>query len=151
VTTVPEGPGGEELPTSEHRHSRVQLFRFSAATWNSHRIHYDVEFARSEGHRDVVVQSTLLGEVLARRGVEAVGAEASLLSVAWRNEATVVADETLRWEGEIVASSPDPEAPGCDRVEIACRITGDDGVAAVTGQVLVRRPRADSSAQTRRS
>jgi 3-methylfumaryl-CoA hydratase len=36
--------------------SRVDLFRFSAATYNSHRIHYDLPYARDEeGYPDLVV------------------------------------------------------------------------------------------------
>lgn len=140
MTTDREPSSGASLPTTAHRHSRVQLFRFSAATWNSHRIHYDIELARAEGHRDVVVQSTLHGEMLARRALEALGPGASLLAVSWRNEATVVADEPLHWEGEVLTTSPDEDAPGCERVEVGCRITGVDGDVAARGTVVVRRP-----------
>jgi len=38
----------------------VQLFRFSALTFNAHRIHYDLPWARQvEGHRDVVVHGPM--------------------------------------------------------------------------------------------
>ena len=39
----------------------LQLFRFSAATWNPHLIHYDREYAQTEGYPDVLVQSHLHG------------------------------------------------------------------------------------------
>ena len=39
---------------------RLQLFAFSAATWNTHRIHTDPGYAASEeGYPDVLVQSHL--------------------------------------------------------------------------------------------
>lgn len=42
------------------------LFRFSALTFNSHRIHYDLEYARNvEGYPDLVVQGPLLALLLA--------------------------------------------------------------------------------------
>jgi hydroxyacyl-ACP dehydratase HTD2-like protein with hotdog domain len=39
--------------------SHLQLFLFSAATANPHRIHYDQSYARSEGYPDVIVQAHL--------------------------------------------------------------------------------------------
>jgi 3-methylfumaryl-CoA hydratase len=39
----------------------VELFRFSAATFNSHRIHYDVQYTRdTEGYPDLVVHGPLV-------------------------------------------------------------------------------------------
>ena len=37
----------------------VLLFRFSAPTYNAHRIHYDREYARSEGYPGLVVHGPL--------------------------------------------------------------------------------------------
>jgi acyl dehydratase len=37
----------------------IELFLFSAALWLPHRIHYDREFARSDGHRGLVVHGPL--------------------------------------------------------------------------------------------
>ena len=39
----------------------LQLFRFSAVTWNSHRIHYDQEYARDvEGYPNLLIHSPYL-------------------------------------------------------------------------------------------
>jgi 3-methylfumaryl-CoA hydratase len=50
----------------------VLLFRFSALTYNAHRIHYDRDYARGEGYPDLVVhgplQALLMAE-LARPGL----------------------------------------------------------------------------------
>lgn len=54
----------------------VDLFMFSAAIWLTHRIHYDREYARSEGYSDLLVPGPLqssyiaqmLGEVARRHG-----------------------------------------------------------------------------------
>jgi 3-methylfumaryl-CoA hydratase len=57
----------------------VVLFRFSALTYNAHRIHYDVPYVTAEGYPDLVVhgplQALLMGECLRRSGVPMVGAE----------------------------------------------------------------------------
>lgn len=55
------------------------LFRFSALTYNAHRIHYDLDFVRQEGYGDVVVhgplQALMMGELFRRNGVDLVGRE----------------------------------------------------------------------------
>jgi len=45
---------------------RVALFRFSALTFNGHRIHYDESYAKSEGYPDIVVHGPLLALLLLR-------------------------------------------------------------------------------------
>jgi 3-methylfumaryl-CoA hydratase len=43
------------------RPGALQLFRFSAVTWNSHRIHYDQEYAREvEGYPNLLIHSPYL-------------------------------------------------------------------------------------------
>jgi 3-methylfumaryl-CoA hydratase len=61
--------GGQQLP--EHAHwrveflaSRVALFRFSALTFNGHRIHYDQQYALHEGYPDLVVHAPLIALLL---------------------------------------------------------------------------------------
>ncbi len=45
----------------------TQMFFFSAATYNGHRIHYDKEWASDrEGYDDVLVQGPLQSALLAR-------------------------------------------------------------------------------------
>jgi 3-methylfumaryl-CoA hydratase len=54
--------------------SPTALFRFSALTYNAHRIHYDVPYAQDEGYAGLVVhgplQALLMGEFLRRSGVD---------------------------------------------------------------------------------
>jgi len=53
------------------------LFRFSALTYNAHRIHYDHNWVRQEGYGDLVVhgplQALMMGELVRRRGDGLVG------------------------------------------------------------------------------
>ena len=55
---VPAGADGREAVTSQLiAPDPVQLFRYSALTFNAHRIHYDRDYARrKEGYRALVVQ-----------------------------------------------------------------------------------------------
>ncbi|MCW2724091.1 MAG: 3-methylfumaryl-CoA hydratase [Frankiales bacterium] len=57
----------------------VLLFRFSALTYNAHRIHYDAAYAAQEGYPGLVIhgplQALMMGELIRRSGVSAVGQE----------------------------------------------------------------------------
>lgn len=57
----------------------VTLFMFSSATANAHRIHYDLDFARSEGHPELVVhgplQVLLMAGALSAQGEDFTGRE----------------------------------------------------------------------------
>lgn len=123
---------GEVCPPRHYSHSRVQLFRFSAVSWNSHRIHYDAPFAASEGFPGVVVQSTLHGEMLTQYALEWAGPGACLESVSWRNRATAVADEPLTWTATVQEVAARPAGL---RVSLEVSIVKDDGSACVTGTV----------------
>ena len=91
---TPEPAPGIMSWTATH----VQLFRFSAVSWNAHRIHYDLEFARESGFSGVLVQSTLHGELLARAALTAAGDGARLRRIAWRNRHPAFAGQTLRYQ-----------------------------------------------------
>ncbi|MGW1780837.1 acyl dehydratase [Streptomyces sp. NPDC002143] len=127
---------GEVCAPLRYAHSRVQLFRFSAVSWNSHRIHYDAAFAVSEGFPDVVVQSTLHGETLGRHALAWAGPDARLLAVSWRNAATATAGEPLTWTAT-VRSVTDSGSDSDDGVRVALdvSIVKEDGTPCVTGTV----------------
>ncbi|QQM45847.1 hotdog family protein [Streptomyces liliifuscus] len=123
---------GDVCPPRRYTHSRLQLFRFSAVSWNSHRIHYDAGFAASEGFSDVVVQSTLHGETLTRYALEWAGADACLASVSWRNVTTAVAGEPLTWTATVRTVAPCGSGV---RVTLDVSVLRDDGAPCVTGHV----------------
>lgn len=106
----------------------VQLFRFSAVSWNSHRIHYDLEFARESGFPGVVVQSTLHGELLARAALTAAGDGARLRRIAWRNKQPAFAGQTLRYHAVAAGSG------------LAVTATGPHGRVCASADVRLSAP-----------
>lgn len=83
VSAVAPAPEGEPF-ASQSREPFISLevdskllFRFSALTYNAHRIHYDHEYVRQEGYDDLVVhgplQALMMGELLRRSGVDILG------------------------------------------------------------------------------
>lgn len=61
---------GDEIGTLEQAPDAVDLFLYSAAAWAPHRIHYDLDYARSEGHAGLVVHGPLQAAYLARLASE---------------------------------------------------------------------------------
>jgi 3-methylfumaryl-CoA hydratase len=60
-----EDPGEQDPITRSITPDPVMLFRYSALTFNSHRIHYDRDYARiKEGYPSLVIQGPLLATLL---------------------------------------------------------------------------------------
>lgn len=83
-STLPPSSEGSEPPRTSSRELSLTLevdsallFRFSALTYNAHRIHYDHEYVKEEGYDDLVVhgplQALMMGELLRRTGIDLVG------------------------------------------------------------------------------
>ena len=93
--------------------SPAMLFRYSALTFNSHRIHYDVDYARDvEGYPDLVVHGPLTATLLSDLAQSETGA--TLQSFSFRGVAPLFGDEPLIISGrtangeiELWASRPD--------------------------------------------
>jgi len=96
----------------------VLLFRFSALTYNAHRIHYDREYARAEGYPGLVVHGPLQALLMADLARTSRPAEYS-----YRLVAPLYDDQGL-----IVSAWPDGDA-----VRVSCRDATDRVTA--TGQI----------------
>jgi 3-methylfumaryl-CoA hydratase len=92
------GPARADAPADEWVEERVPdavlLFRYSALTFNSHRIHYDLPYATQvEGYPDLVVHGPLLATLLAdlaRRG-----SGRSVRAIRFRARAPVFANQRI--------------------------------------------------------
>lgn len=92
---------GDELTELEKEITHAQLFRYSAITWNAHRIHYDPEYARSEGHPNALVQQHFHGAVVQQRVMDWLGDDGALESLEWRNVGRAVPGKTLYAGAEV--------------------------------------------------
>ena len=71
------------------------LFRFSALTFNTHRIHYDAPYAREvERYRGLVVHGPLIASLLLQLAADHLG-DNRLRRFAFRGVSPAIADETL--------------------------------------------------------
>lgn len=104
TTKIPSISVGTPITPYRVTPTTIQLFRFSAVTWNAHRIHYDTAYARSEGYPDVLVQSHLHGCFLADAVLNWAGPQATLQALRWENRSIAVAGDTLTVTGTVTAA-----------------------------------------------
>jgi hydroxyacyl-ACP dehydratase HTD2-like protein with hotdog domain len=125
---------GDELPPAVRNASRVQLFLYSAATWNPHRIHYDADYARVEGHPDVIVHGPLQGAWLTQYVTDWAGPRARLVHAGWQNRASALPEQDLTFRGRVSGIDG-------DRVSLEVWEEGPDGRVLVPGRAVVSLPR----------
>lgn len=123
------------IPALVKQPTRLQLFMFSAVTWNAHRIHYDAAYAGEEGYPDVLVQSHLHGCFLCEAVVRAIGGQARLVRFAWQNRRYAVAGDTLTCSGNAV-NVEDSEAGRLVDYELEERNQRDEVCATGSATVL---------------
>ena len=92
---------GEELPAMVKNATRAQLFLFSAATNNPHRIHYDREYAAVEGHPDVLVHGPLQGAWLHQFVADWAGPRGRVIALSWQNRARAFPESDLTFRGRV--------------------------------------------------
>jgi hydroxyacyl-ACP dehydratase HTD2-like protein with hotdog domain len=130
---------GAALEAVAYTTSTVMVFRYSAATWNTHRIHYDRAYALAEGYPDVLVQSHLHGAFLARYCSDWAGEEGRLLELGLRVRRFAIAGETLTVVG-VVGSL---ERIGGERAGVTLELTetrGSDLETCVAGTARIEVP-----------
>ena len=128
---------GDELPGRVHTPTRLTLFLFGVAYWTPHRIHYDPEWARSEGYDDVLVTANLLSAYTAELLTEWAGDPGCLRTLQERNVAAAVAGDKLEITGRVAEVEP---APGGGLVRCDLRVVKQDGTAVVEGRATVALP-----------
>lgn len=125
---------GDTIRSLEVRPTHVQLFRFSAATWNAHRIHYDAEYARSEGYPDVLVHSHLHASYLCQSVLDWAGGVARLRRFRWENRAVATPGDALTCIGNVTDIRRSPQGIELD---IEMFETRQDGTVCVLAWATV--------------
>jgi hydroxyacyl-ACP dehydratase HTD2-like protein with hotdog domain len=133
---------GEQMPTLDVTVDETQLFFFSAATYNGHRIHYDKQWAQTvEGYDDVLVQGPLQAALLARAIGDWIGGRGRLVSFAVQNRATAYPGELLTFGGEVTDKRLSDAGAGLVDLDIAGR---RDDTVLMPGTATVELPRRET-------
>ncbi|OBF85281.1 acyl dehydratase [Mycobacterium sp. 852002-51163_SCH5372311] len=112
---------GEQIPTLSVTADETQLFFFSAATYNGHRVHYDKVWAESEGYDDVLVQGPLQAALLARAICDWIGGRGRLVSFSVQNRAVAYPGQQLLFGGTVTGKRITDEGAGLLDLDIAGR------------------------------
>ena len=130
---------GEQIPTLTVTVDETQLFFFSAASYNGHRIHYDKEWARTvEGYDDVLVQGPLQAALLARAIGDWIGGRGRLVSFAVQNRAVAYPGQQLSFGGTVTGKRLTENRAGLVDLDIAGR---RDDTVLMPGTATVELPR----------
>jgi hydroxyacyl-ACP dehydratase HTD2-like protein with hotdog domain len=130
---------GDQIPTLTVTVDETQLFFFSAATYNGHRIHYDKQWARTvEGYDDVLVQGPLQAALLARAIGDWIGGCGRLVSFSVQNRAIAYPGEPLTFGGQVTGKRLTDAGAGLVDLDIAGR---RDDTVLMPGTATVELPR----------
>jgi hydroxyacyl-ACP dehydratase HTD2-like protein with hotdog domain len=81
--------------------NHMQIFMFSAVTWNRHHIHYSKDAAIREGLPDIVVQRALIGNFFARLITNWVADNAELRKLTWKVTRSALPGKDIVCRGKI--------------------------------------------------
>ena len=127
---------GQEMAPMVKNATRAQLFWYSAATWNPHRIHYDKDYAAVEGHPDLLVHGPLQGAWLSQYVTDWMGPHGRLLGLSWQNRARAFPESDLTFKGRVTSVSDDGV------VELEVWEENADGQVLMPGTARVQLPAA---------
>jgi 3-methylfumaryl-CoA hydratase len=98
---------GDVLPQLRHTATPLQLFRYSAVTWNPHRIHFDERYAREEGHAGVALHSHLRAALALRCVTEGLGPDWKVTKATYRLRMPVYAPADVTYTARVTGLDGD--------------------------------------------
>jgi hydroxyacyl-ACP dehydratase HTD2-like protein with hotdog domain len=124
---------GDEITALSVSVDETQMFFFSAATYNGHRIHYDKDWAReTEGYDNVLVQGPLQAALLSRALTDWIGGAGRLVAFSVQNRAIAYPGQQLTFGGVITATREE----GLVDLDIFCK-RGDEVLMPGTATVAL--------------
>lgn len=138
---------GDQIPTLTVTVDETQMFFFSAATYNGHRIHYDKQWARdTEGYDNVLVHGPLQAALLARALGDWIGGRGRLVTFSVQNRAVAYPGQPLSFGGTVTGKRlGDNTFRGTGLVDLDIAGRRDDTVL-MPGTATVALPRRGNQA-----
>ncbi len=133
---------GDALPETNAAPSELQIFFFSAASNNGHRIHYDLPYAKTEGLPNILVQGPLQSAILAKMLTDWVGPSGRLIRIAIQNRGNAFPNEKLTYGGVVVGKREED-----DQLLVDCEIfeRNESGAVLMPGTATVSLRRRSGS------
>ncbi|MFT5175538.1 MAG: 3-methylfumaryl-CoA hydratase [Gammaproteobacteria bacterium] len=126
TATVPRPAPQDGVWTSSMTLSEALVFRYSAVTWNAHRIHYDADYARgTEGYPATVqngglTMQLMLDAAMSQTSGDLVGFTARLTRPLWVGDVVTLAGKAVE-EGIMECWAADAEGAQCAQMSVEVR------------------------------
>lgn len=128
---------GDLVVDAEHRPDERQLFLFSAASNNAHRIHYDLPYAQSEGYPALLVQGPLQRALMARFIMEWAGPSARLARLSLQHRSPAFARRAINFRAEVQSKEHQQNSPDFGGAELSISAYDDDENVILLGSASV--------------
>jgi len=127
---------GTVLVTRTVQPHEIDLFLFSAITWNPHRIHYDRDYARIEGYPDILVagphQAALMAQMLSDYARSRGG---SVESMAVRHRSPAYCSQVLELAAVVTRAAVDGAGVRVE-ADVTIHASGSLAVTGTAGMLL---------------
>lgn len=127
---------GESLPISTYTISIAEVFMFSAVTWNRHSIHYDKDQAIKEGHKGVLIQRGLIGNILCRY-INDIFFYPDISNLHWKVIKSTSANSTLTASGLIDRSAKTSKGM---EINISLKLSNDCNIPVCQASAVILAP-----------
>ena len=127
---------GMKLVPLVKKPTKVNLFRFGAVTWITHRIHFDSDFARSLGLKDVIVHGPLQTCYLIQMITDWLGENGTVGKVSYRHHRPAFAGDVLMCTG-VVKDKRIEGGKGCLEIELLVENQNKEKLTSGTALVYI--------------
>lgn len=100
---------GDQVPGFIRHFGATELMAYGAATWDWHRMHYDLELAQARGLPKPIIDGQVYGAMFARQAIDWAGPRGFIARLTMRMRSMAFAGDELRCEGEVTAVETAPE------------------------------------------
>lgn len=129
-------PGMELAPIPFGPINPRRLVKWTAAAWDFHDIHYDLDYARAQGHADLVVHGPLKLALLGRLLMRLAGPQGWVKRLRGRYLGMDLRGATLIATGKVTALDPETGT-----AELELIVLNEKGERSVVGDGAVTLPR----------
>lgn len=97
---------GQCLPEHGHTFTEVDLVSYGAATWDWHRLHYDMAYAKAKNLAGVLIDGQVFGAIFAREALQWAGPKAFVTRMGLKMKSMAFAGDHLVAKGIVTAVEP---------------------------------------------
>ena len=130
---------GDKLPELTKHCTLTSMIAYAGATWDWHRLHYDMDYLKSKGLKAPVVDGQVFGAYVVQAIQDWLGETAFISELDFRYAGLVFAEELVKVSGKIteVASTGISLSLQIDVVDVSGAVSRP-AVAPITAKVVWR-------------